>query len=54
MAYSGVAPNPFAQPAAQPTYAGAAPNGYAQPGATVPWDMGAARPNINPVTGQPM
>jgi len=53
-AYTGAAPNPFAQPAAQPIYTGAAPNGYAQPGATVPWDMGAARPNINPVTGQPM
>ena len=61
-------PNPFAQPGAPVAYAASNPaaqqgnlaytgmplNGYAQPGASVSGGTGAAYPNINPITGQPM
>lgn len=48
------ASNGFAQPGVSAAYIGAAPNAYAQPGASLPRDTGMARPNINPITGQPM
>lgn len=62
------ATNPFAQPGAPAAYVapnqtaqqgnlaytGVPSNGYAQPAPPLPWEVGAARPNINPITGQPM
>lgn len=51
---SAATQNLFAQQGAQAAYTGAASNGYTQPAPPLPWEVGTAYPNINPITGQPM